>query len=164
MSRFTWMVLTTCLLVVCSCSQQDSDKLSAEADSVASEYTPIAGSDIALGGDTRVKVTSVGDFDTNLKSLAGLVAIEGRVSESVAERNAFILVDCSNKAGCQSTCCSKATVPVQLVAGSYTGDLPLKGESVIVIGDLKVTDTGYQLDVIEARSGSRTLLKTGAEI
>ncbi len=165
MCRFIWMVLIPCLLVVCSCSKQDSDKSSAEAASPATgEYTPLAGSEIAIKGDTRVAVVSVGNFDAGIKSLPGLVAIEGRVSESVAERNAFILVDCSNKAGCQDTCCPQATVPVRLAADSYTGELPQVGESVIVIGDLTVTETGYQLDVIEARRGSKTLLKTVREI
>ncbi len=161
MNRFFWMVLTACLLVVCSCSQQDSDKPSAEAaEPEAAKYTPIAGSDIAIGGDTHVTVISVGDFDANIKSLTGLVAVEGRVSESVAEMNTFILVDCSKEAGCESNCCPLATVPIRLTAGNYTGDLPRKGESVIVIGDLTVTETGYQFGVIEVRRGSRTLLKT----
>ncbi len=165
MRRFAWMILVTSLLVVCSCNQQDSDNPSTEAaDLSADEYTPIAGSNIAIEGDTPVKVISVGEFDTGIKTLPSLVAIEGRVSESVAKMSTFILVDCSNKPGCESTCCSQATVPIRLTAGNYTGELPQVGESVIVIADLTVTETGYQLDVFEARRGSKTLLKTAREM
>ncbi len=160
MSRFAWMVVAACMIVACSCNQQKTETSSAEDDNpVPAEYSPMAGQNIAVGGDAHATVISVGDFDANTKSLAGLVAIEGRVSETNADMHAFILVDCSNKAGCQSSCCPQASVPVRLTAGGYTGDLPQAGEAVVVIGDLTVTETGYKLDVLETRRGSETLLK-----
>ncbi len=160
MSRFVWTAIALGLLVVCSCSQQDADTPASDAGTPAPvEYSPMAGTEIAVGDGARATVISVGDFDANTQALAGLVAVEGRVSESFTDKDAFILIDCSTKAGCASSCCPQAKLPIRLTAGGYTGDLPREGESVIVIGDLTVTGTGYQLDVIETRRGSETLLR-----
>lgn len=160
MSRTIWMILTIALLAGCSGGQQESDTSVADAATTEPvEYSPMVGSEITAADGLRATVISVGEFDANTKSLAGRVAVEGRVEESFAERDAFIMVDWRNEDGCTKSCCPQAEVPIRLMAGGYTGRLPRKGEAVVVIGDLSVTDTGYQFDVLETRSGAETLLR-----
>jgi hypothetical protein len=107
-------------------------------------------------------VLSVGDFDQNLRQLSGLVAIEGRVKASYPERGALILVDCSNMADCNDGCCPQAEVPVRLELENYDGQLPQTDREIVIVGDLTVSDTGYELAVRQIRHHDEVLceLKT----
>ncbi len=122
-------------------------------------YTPLAGSNLALAGGMTVPIISVGQFDQDTASHAGRIAIEGRVSESYADRSTFILVDCTNMEGCAKACCPQATVPVRLADSEYAGDLPQPDDFVIVIGTLTLTETGYKLEVDEVRRKAETLMR-----
>lgn len=117
-----------------------------------------AAAPITLASGEQVEIIGVGYFDENIKSLDGLVAIEGRVKESHPDRGALILIDCSVEAGCTDGCCPEAEVPVRLDLSNYTGGLPAADTEVVVVGDLTVSDLGYELAVREIRQGEETLL------
>jgi len=155
------MIAAFCLVAGCSGGQQETETVAAEAgQEEPAAYSSIAGTEVTTGDGVSATVISVGVFDANTNLFAGRIAVEGRVEESFPDRNTFVLVDCSTDAGCTKACCPQAKVPVRLDAGAYDGRLPRQGESVVVIGDLTVTDTGYHFDVMEARSGAETLLTT----
>jgi len=125
----------------------------------AGAYQSVAGSILALDSGEEVPVLSVGDFDQRLNKLDGLVAIEGRVKESYPERGALVLVDFANMAGCSDGCCPQAEVPVRLALEEYSGSLPEPDREIVVIGDISVSETGYDLAVREIRQDEEILLR-----
>ncbi|MCB1188133.1 hypothetical protein KDL29_13285 [bacterium] len=134
-----------------------SDELatSADATAIAEEvkYEPQAGHELALGDDEKVIIVSVADLDSKAKDMEGLVALEGRVAESYPDKGTIILVDCDNMKGCQDGCCPQTRVPVRLGAaeGSEQQAVPAVDEYVIVVAELSLTETGYNLAVREVR-------------
>jgi len=162
------------LLWLASCNTRDTDNsvsdaaqaqpavnpapTPAPASEAAEGYQPLAGSILALDSGEEFAVLSVGDFDQKFKELSGLVAVEGRVKEAYPESGALVLVDCDNMAGCGDGCCPQAEVPLRLAMADYAGALPETNHEVIVIGDISVTDTGYDLAVREIRQGDEVLL------
>jgi hypothetical protein len=43
-----------------------------------------------------------------------------------------------------------------------TGVLPAKDQQVVIVGELTQLELGYELDVMEIRSGGEVLLRRGA--
>ncbi|MCB1217893.1 hypothetical protein KDL44_10895 [bacterium] len=117
------------------------------------DYEPQAGHELALAGDEKVLIVSVADLDSKARDLEGLVALEGRVAESYPDKGTIILVDCDNMKGCQDGCCPQTRVPVRLskAAGEEKVSVPAVDEYVIVVADLSLTETGYNLAVREVR-------------
>lgn len=172
MNRLTAIMALLAVMLVASCNKGPaadtaSSKApatnvlaSAEASSgetaVANDksaYEPIAGTELELSDNEKVMIVSVADFDAKSDEYEGLVAIEGRVSESYPDKASFILVDADNMKGCSSGCCPQAKVPVR-VAVSDDGKesaVPAVDEMVIVVAQLTLTETGYTLDVRELR-------------
>lgn len=132
------------------------------AESSEAASNTLAGTQLALAGGQQIEVLSVGKFDQQLSSLAGKVAIEGRVSESYPERGALILVDTANIAGCDVNCCPQAEVPVRIALEDYDGELPPADKQVVIVGDISVSETGYELAVSEIREGESVLLSRKA--
>jgi hypothetical protein len=128
---------------------------SGEADAAKDKpaYEPKAGTELDLGNDEKVMIVSVGDIDAKSADYEGLVAIEGRVSESYPDKASFILVDADNMKGCSSGCCPQAKVPVRVAKSADGKDAAVPGvdEMVIVVAQLTLTETGYTLDVRELR-------------
>ena len=133
---------------------------SAEAASTAaaptkeeSSYEPQAGKELELSKDEKVLIVSVADLDSKAKDMEGLVALEGRVAESYPDKGTIILVDCDDMKGCQDGCCPQTRVPVRLsrAAGEEKVSVPAVDEYVIVVAELSLTETGYNLAVREVR-------------
>jgi len=125
------------------------------------EVESLAGSMVKAASGEEIEVISVGTFDTKTKELAGMIALEGRVSKVFAERGAFMIVDFEQMDGCQDSCCPATEIPVRLAIEEYEGDLPAVDDVVILVADLTLTDTGYNLEVAEVqRAGEAILTKT----
>ena len=133
---------------------------SAEASSAAPEseqetpaYETKAGTELALSDDQKVMIISVADLDAKSADYEGLVAIEGRVSESYPDKASFILVDCDNMQGCKDGCCPQTRVPVRIAQAEGQPEItvPVVDEMVIVIAQLSLTETGYALAVQDVR-------------
>lgn len=122
----------------------------APAKVVQSDYEPQAGKELELADGEKVVIVSVADLDAHVKDMEGLVAIEGRISESYPDKSTIILVDIANT-GCASECCPQAKIPVRLRAEGEEGNVPGVNKEVIVIADLSLTETGYNLAVREVR-------------
>ncbi len=152
--------LVMSVLVICSCGGGGSDTATTDPETAAAvSYTPLAGGTLSVDGSGAVPIISVAQLDKDPGSFAGTVAIEGKVSERFEDRFAFIMVDCARMDGCASDCCSPATVPIRLARSEYRGELPALKDNVIVVGALKVTETGYELEVAQVRRGEDTLLE-----
>ena len=152
--------LVLSLLVVCACGQKGSDSATTNAEAVADvSYTPLAGGTLSVDGSGAVPIISVAQLDKDPGSYAGVVAIEGKVSERFNDRFTFIMVDCARMDGCASDCCSPATVPIRLARSEYRGELPALKDNVIVVGALTVTETGYELEVAQVRRGEDAVLE-----
>lgn len=123
----------------------------------------LAGTSFTLDSGEEVGILSVGDFDTQLNLLDGLIAIEGRVAEVFADRGAFVLVDADRMAGCSDGCCPDVEVPVRIALEEYEGGLPEADSQIVVVGDLEVTKMGYDFAVREIRQGEEVLLSPKIE-
>jgi hypothetical protein len=158
------------LLLLAACNQAD-DQGATAADSTPAATTATADASgvqepasaapsapITLASGEKLDVISVGFFDENMRSLDGLVAIEGRVKECFTERGALILIDSSVEAGCTDGCCPEAEVPVRLDMANYTGELPAADAEVVIVGDLTVQELGYELAVREIRQGDQLIV------
>lgn len=120
---------------------------------VAADYQSQAGTELALSDDEKVLIVSVADLDEKSSEMEGLVAIEGRVAESYPDKGTIILVDCDNMKGCADGCCPQTRVPVRLSSAGDGQQIAVPGvdEMVIVVADLSLTETGYNLAVRELR-------------
>lgn len=129
---------------------------STATESVA-EFVSQAGKELALSDDEKVMIVSVGTLDSKASEMAGLVAFEGRVAESYPDRGTIILVDSENMEDCPDGCCPQARVPVRLskAEGSEEVSVPGVNEMIIVVADLSLTETGYNLDVRELRPADK---------
>ncbi len=128
-----------------------------------SDYTPLAGTNLALANGVEVGIISVGKFDTDLQSLGGLIAVEGRVAEVFADKGRMLLVDTDRMKGCQDGCCPLAEVAVRLALENFEGEMPLAETEVIVVGDLTITSMGYEFAVHEIRQAGEVLLGKSEE-
>lgn len=152
------------LLLTCGCTKraQEEGGVQESGDAAAassSALVSLAGTMLDIGGGQQVEVLSVGKFDEQQKSLAGLVAIEGRVAESYPDRGALIMVDTTNMEGCAEDCCPKAQVPIKLPGEDFEGEFPVIGQQVIVIGTLTQLELGYELAIMDIRANGDILLK-----
>ena len=139
---------------------------SAEPDSSAdagSDYTALAGTKLSLASGDEVEIISVGKFDTDLQSLGGTIALEGRVAEVFADKGRMLLVDTDRMKACQDGCCPQAEVPVRLALENFEGKMPTAESEVIVVGDLTITNMGYEFAVQEIRQGGDVLMHSAAE-
>ena len=123
-----------------------------------SAYTPLAGTMLSLANGKEVEIISVGKFDSDLQSLDGLIALEGRVLEVYADNGRLVLVDTDPTVDCSTGCCPQAQVPVRLALQDFAGDLPAVNSEVIIVGNLSVTKMGYDLVVQEIRQAGKVVL------
>ena len=168
------MIVVVVLMVVASCNQAVEETpgdtptvlpvRTSQAVADPGSVEPVAGTASLEGttvntpAGTEVKVISIGTFDTRKKELSGVVAVEGRVSRVFAERGAFMLVDYDQMDGCTDSCCPVTEIPVRLVIEEYEGALPAVDDVVVLIADLTLTETGYDLAVAEVQCGGEPIL------
>lgn len=141
----------------------DPTPSSGTPESETSGYTALAGTNLSLASGEEVEIISVGKFDTDLQSLGGLIAVEGRVAEVFADKGRMLLVDTDPTKSCQDGCCPLAEVAVRLALENFEGEMPLAETEVIVVGDLTITSMGYEFAVQEIRQDGEVLLGKSEE-
>jgi hypothetical protein len=106
-----------------------------------------------------VKTVGVDAVAKDPMAYAGRVGIEGVVAKVLQDRGAFTIIDVAEFKACGETGCAEYMVPVQVPKDEFEGTLPQSEETILAIGNVQPTETGYRFVVHEVRRQGVTILR-----